>query len=579
MLLIFLPFLIVTLILTVQSYNYAMEERQNNNENTLDVIKSSIVAEARRIEDLASSMAINSSLLDMLQANNKLNAEYYDKYREANRFVSESSISFGSRHTLKINLFLRDGDINIYEGFGRFYKISRIENQEWYRRFAESGRSDMWVRVNRDTYYNRYDYHVNNNVYEFALIRKVFSYTGNELGIIVIEVPDELIISKYGIDSVFVQCSETSKLLYRPSDSLLQLVGGDEAIAALPQGKTVNGSFESIINEFPEMQLRIGVINNSEGIMHLLSENVGLYIFLMAFLLILILAFAVLLRYIIRSLSRCIRSIEIAIRGNEPSLLPDDRRGDIGQLVAMFNLLSARVRNMISERVALETSAQNAQIHEMQTRLSPHFFYNTLDVISSTILLAGQVEIAEAVADFGKMMRYSFRDERETTLGAEIRCVRSYVNLQKMRYKDRITLTIDVEPELNNVVCMKFILQPVVENSIRHGMRHDGETLHISIHTDVQEDNVVNIIVQDDGVGMNADKLKELRDRLSDICEDERDEMSFGVGLYNVNNQLMLRYGKNFHIRIDSFPCNGTTIILPISTKDGVRHAEDTVGR
>ena len=574
-----LPFLLVTLILTIQSYNFALEEGQKNDANTLDVIKSSILAEARRVEDLAASIATNSSLLDILQPRNKLTSDYYEKYLAASKLISENSISFGSLYTLKINLFLRSDSMNIYEGFGRFYKISRVEDQPWYQRFIAGGKISMWFRLNKDTYYQRYDNPIDNQSYTFALVRFIYSYTGDTLGILVIEVPDNLLITQYGIDDVFIQCCETGALLYSPLPAMLELVGGEDELAALPDGKTFDENFECLITAFPEMDLRIGIIHHSRWVKQLLGETVVLYIFLMAFLLILILAFAALLRYIIRSLSRCIRSIEIAIRGNEPSLLPEDRRGDIGQLVSMFNLLSARVRSMISERVALETSAQNAQIHEMQTRLSPHFFYNTLDVLSSTMLLAGQVEIAEAVADFGQMMRYSFRNERETTLGAELRCVRSYVNLQKMRYKDRIELNIDVSPALEDIVCMKFILQPVVENAIRHGMRPDDRTLHIIIRTQSQDDNILNIIVQDDGVGIDEAQQQVLRRRLSEIYEGENDEMSFGVGLYNVNNQLVLRYGRRCQLRIYSAPGQGTTIVLPISTKDEVCHAEDSAGR
>ncbi len=412
----------------------------------------------------------------------------------------------------------------------------------------------------------------------FALVRRIVSYTGDDLGVLVIETPDNLLITEYGLEDIFIQCSETGKLLYSPLDSILELVGDESALAELPAGKTLDSGFECLISDFPEMALRIGIIHHSLWIKQLLSENVVLYIFLMAFLLVLILAFAALLRYIIRSLSRCIRSIEIAIRGDEPSLLPENRRGDIGQLVLMFNLLSSRVRNMISERVALATSAQNAQIHEMQTRLSPHFFYNTLDVLSSTMLLAGQVEIAEAVSDFGQMMRYSFRNERETTLGAELRCVHSYINLQKMRYKDRIELNVEVAPNFEDIVCMKFILQPIVENSIRHGMRPDNRTLHITIRAQMQACGILNISVHDDGNGIDAEQLQDLRNRLSELYESENGDMSFGVGLYNVNNQLVLRYGRRCQLRIESAPGDGTTVILPISTKDEEHHAEDTDG-
>ena len=119
----------------------------------------------------------------------------------------------------------------------------------------------------------------------------------------------------------------------------------------------------------------------------------------------------------------------------------------------------------------------------------------------------------------------------------------------------------------------------VVENAIRYGMRPDDRTLHIIIRTQSQDDNILNIIVQDDGVGIDEAQQQVLHRRLSEIYEGENDEMSFGVGLYNVNNQLVLRYGRRCQLRIYSAPGQGTTIVLPISTKDEVCHAEDSAGR
>lgn len=571
-----LPFLLVACILTVQSYNFALEEGHKNDANTLDVIRSGILAEARRVEDLAASIATNASLLDILQARSKLTGDYYDKYLTASQFISDQGASFGPSYMLRINLFLGSEGIDIYEGFGRFYKLDRVTAQPWYKKFMQSGKLSMWFRLDKDDYYQRYSGSSGAGAHTFALVRRIFSYTGEQLGVLVIEAPDNLLITQYGIDEVFIQCSETSELLYSPQAELLELAGGQSGLAALKTGRTMEDGVECLIADFPEMCVRIGIIHQSRWVRQLLGENVALYIFLMAFMFILILAFAALLRYIIRSMSRCIRSIEIAIRGDEPSLLPANEHGDIGQLVLMFNMLSSRVRSMIAERVALETSAQNAQIHEMQARLSPHFFYNTLDVLSSTMLLAGQVEIAEAVADFGQMMRYSFRNERETTLGAELRCVHSYINLQKMRYKDKIELDVDVDAQLKRMVCMKFILQPIVENSIRHGMPTDDRTLHIQIRAMRREDDILDVVVRDDGVGIDAGRLRELRSRLSEIYDGKGGDMSFGVGLYNVNNQLVLRYGSRCRLRIYSSPGDGTTVILPISMKDEARNAEDT---
>lgn len=162
---------------------------------------------------------------------------------------------------------------------------------------------------------------------------------------------------------------------------------------------------------------------------------------------------------------------------------------------------------------------------------------------------------------------YAFHEDKTVTLENEIHCIESFVMLQKVRYEDQIELKIDIEERDFALCCPKFILQPVVENSIRHGMRPDGGILHIHLRAKRVGERILEVSVEDDGVGISDERLKELLMTFHNVSENA--DAGFGIGLYTVNQQLKIHYGDECTLRMWSELGRGTVVILPIRINDG----------
>lgn len=313
--------------------------------------------------------------------------------------------------------------------------------------------------------------------------------------------------------------------------------------------------------------IHVGVIDQPKSTLSLVLLFGGGSAIVMIGMILLTGLFGILLHSCIDLLHKCIHNIQASVLGEEPIFIAEPGNNEFSWIIHQFNYLGAEIKNMIAERVKLETAEKEMQLRHMQNIISPHFFYNTLDVIASSMVLAGQEQIADAVANFGKMMRYAFQEDKTVTLENELHCIESFVMLQKVRYQDQIELKIDIEERDFALHCPKFILQPVVENSIRHGMRPNGEILHIHLRAKRVKECILEVSVEDDGVGISNERLEELLKTFHNVSENA--DAGFGIGLYTVNQQLRIRYGDDCMLKMWSELGRGTVVILPIRVNGG----------
>ena len=168
-----------------------------------------------------------------------------------------------------------------------------------------------------------------------------------------------------------------------------------------------------------------------------------------------------------------------------------------------------------------------------------------------------------------KLLRQSISNDREQiTVAEEIDYVRSYLTIQKMRYKDKLEYTIDVEERILDVRIIKFVLQPLVENAIYHGLKYKETKGNLDIRG-YRRGNRVCLVVADDGAGMEESELEHILEKK------EKKTKSNGVGVYNVQKRLQLYYGAEYGISYISRKGEGTvaTVTIPL---DGGKSNEDT---
>lgn len=256
---------------------------------------------------------------------------------------------------------------------------------------------------------------------------------------------------------------------------------------------------------------------------------------------------------------------------------------EVGKLASSFNYMVEKINQLITELniniVALkeeketvkqvQAQKRRAELKALQAQINPHFLYNTLNAITWQATDQGASEISILSNSLGKFFRVSLSKGREIiTIGEELEHVISYLNIQKIRYKDKINFEVDVPADVKDLFVIKLVLQPLVENAIYHGIRvkNTPGMIRISVRRETHESGVQILLLQveDTGNGIEVEKLKVINEGL----QTGKINPDSGYGIYNVNERIKLYYGESYGLSINSKYKQGTisTIVLPIQT-------------
>lgn len=264
----------------------------------------------------------------------------------------------------------------------------------------------------------------------------------------------------------------------------------------------------------------------------------------------------------LKKLERHMARVTIENMNEQVNITTDD---EIGHLAGNFNSMLERIENLKEQVVEEQEDKRKYELQALQAQINPHFLYNTLD---SLIWMAEThdsniVAMTEALA---KLFRISLnKGNEEILLKKEIEHVKNYLIIQSMRYADKFTFTISVEPDVEKCRIIKLILQPIVENCIYHGIKKKRGSGHITIRAFREGENLI-LQVEDDGCGMNKETCEKM---LSYEVEPENISGS-GIGVKNVNERIQLRFGKEYGLSYQSEEGKGTivTYVLPYCTEE-----------
>lgn len=221
------------------------------------------------------------------------------------------------------------------------------------------------------------------------------------------------------------------------------------------------------------------------------------------------------------------------------------------------------LKRQIDRNTEQEKQQRHTELALLQAQINPHFLYNTLDTI---IWLIESGEISEAVNMVGSLsnfFRFSLsRGQNVITLKEEQQHIRSYLEIQQMRYRDLMEYQIEIPEELENFVLPKLTLQPLVENALYHGIKIRRRKGLIRVSGRIADDRLI-LEVADDGCGMTPERLAEVRASLTDGRRE-------GFGLRTVHQRIQILFGEEYGLSVESAPDVGTTIFvrLPMRTNE-----------
>ena len=257
----------------------------------------------------------------------------------------------------------------------------------------------------------------------------------------------------------------------------------------------------------------------------------------------------------IRQLEHAMRKVEKSdyFRMEEVELLAPY---EVEALTHRFNKMMHKI-NELMERVIVEQNAQRkSELKALQNQINPHFLYNALDSIVWMIENNKNHEAGEMVVALAKLFRISIsKDQERIPVHDEIEHVRSYLLIQNIRYADSFDYTFDVDEDTLDCTTIKLVLQPLVENSIYHGLKNkiDRGSIKISAHRD---EHYLYLSVADTGYGIRQEAIDNLYKSFADGV------ISNGVGLKNIYQRVMIYYGRNAEMSIESELDEGTIITI-----------------
>lgn len=272
------------------------------------------------------------------------------------------------------------------------------------------------------------------------------------------------------------------------------------------------------------------------------------------------------------SLAKTMRTAKIS----DFEMKPVQSRDEIGLLEHGYNSIMQRIKELIEDEYQKNIELKNAQLVALQAQINPHFLNNTLHLIGGMALSKKAPEIYQITRAIGDLLRYSISTEGNLVLlEDELKHMKNYIYIQEHRFSGRCTVESLTDETVLDSKLPKFTLQPVVENAFEHGLQHKEGKWKVEIRIK-HIGNRIGIMVKDNGVGVDRERLKQIRadlksglSTMTDGDGTDRPRKRRGIGLRNVNTRLRLHFGDRYGARIFSSQGSGTLIVLVLPVSKG----------
>jgi len=261
--------------------------------------------------------------------------------------------------------------------------------------------------------------------------------------------------------------------------------------------------------------------------------------------------------FISRRFNRKVKNIVTSIRSFREGELTKRIKylgeDEFGYISSAFNKMADNIEELIEEVYITEINKKEIELEALQSQINPHFLYNTLSSINSLANLGEINKVSEMVSSLVKFYRLTLNKGKAImTVAEELEQVKAYIDIQEIKYGNRFKVSYDIDEKVLKCTTLKLILQPFVENALNHAWFE--ENIHISIIAEMTNESIIFKII-DNGIGMKQETI-------SLIFNSEGE--SLGYGIRNVNDRIMLNYGKQYGVSIFSRIGIGTTIKIII---------------
>jgi len=268
------------------------------------------------------------------------------------------------------------------------------------------------------------------------------------------------------------------------------------------------------------------------------------------------------IKVVTNPLKNLLKYIDKIKNGDFSSRIQVEIDDEIGHIGKQFNEMVDSIETLLKENYIIKLREKEAQIKMLQAQINPHFLYNILDIIGWKAMLMQVDDIKIITSNLGKLLRYSISNFDEiVSLEQDIQQVKNYLYIQQTRYTNRFHVHFKIDPDTQNLKVPKLLIQPIVENAVRHGLENKEIEGLLYIKSKI-DNNMLVVHVVDNGCGIPEEKIQEILSENHSICSGNR----IHIGIKNTHERIRNYYDERYGITIKS--CLGkytkVTLHLPI---------------
>lgn len=230
--------------------------------------------------------------------------------------------------------------------------------------------------------------------------------------------------------------------------------------------------------------------------------------------------------------------------------------------MGIANIAHSKLLEETKEKMKFQQLARDIQIKSIQAQINPHFLFNTLNTMASMSLLENSSNTVDLIYALSDILRYSLRNsDKMVNISTEIKNIEKYLYIQNVRFRDKLDYKIDVSSDVMDCKIPAMTLQPIIENAVIHGIEPKKQPGKVSIISKIVSEKYIAFKIEDNGVGMNPEKLQSLKDKINSSGEDDS---NINIGIQIVQDRIKYYFGSQYGIDIKSSPNEGTTVYIKI---------------
>ncbi|MCR2807012.1 sensor histidine kinase [Paenibacillus soyae] len=431
------------------------------------------------------------------------------------------------------------------------YHISRIKEKIWYLNFPEEiyGETKQWKQIEDDARFGR-----------ISLLRRLVSVQDggkiSEIGFIrqsvyLADLFETVDYTKIGNEATIYIKDDGNRIIRTSGTSPFEI------------GQVWNeAEFEDhliIGNAIPQLGWSISaVIPNTIFEEKVAEVRLLTFLICLVFTVVYFVSGALLSNYFSRKVNKIVSVLDSFQEGNFHKRINFKGNDEFSQISRALNEMGQNIGELIHKVYVADLDKKEAELDMLQAQINPHFLYNTLSSINRLAKFGELEKLQRMVMDLAKFYRLSLNEGRILLpIGEELEQARAYINIQKIKYEERMGVTFDIDPRIEGYTTIKLIIQPFIENVLEHAWCADR--IHIRIVGLLEKDYILFKII-DDGVGISAELLEQMND--------PEESTSVGYGIRNVNQRIKLYYGGGYGVSIYSRLGIGTTVSIRIPLEE-----------